>query len=300
MLQESIEHPMNEVPRSQSRDPYERIFAEWSDVVTLFSRCALTISSDKLMALSGLAKEMRRRIEEMRPRTRHRYVAGFWEEELPGVLPWCMLEPASRAAPYRAPTWSWASLDGPIRHPRNTIISFSSLIALEVQQPPGEAETGQVQYASITLLGPVLRVMVSTVDRWERPNSATFSIASLFGASYSSSLTRKGNVGKAPEQFGIVHPKVKFDTLEDIREDIFQIIIQADDFGIEGMAIVAMDVETSTFRRVGYFRYRFGGPNLDWGEGSRAGRARSILFVDESGAAQDFVAKIPKRRIVLV
>jgi hypothetical protein len=274
---------------SRLGDPYAQLLADWSGIVTSFSKCALTVPSDKFVALSGLANEMRRRLEELRPGTRHRYVAGLWEEELPGVLSWRVSEAAYRPAAYRAPTWSWASIDGLVSFPRkglDTTSIFSTLTAVKVEQPPGEAEAGQVENASITLLGPLLSAKVSSTEGGQRPKSATFDIASVCEASDVGFKTYHDSEAMAPVQLGITRSRVDFDTLDDIRQDISQIIIQRNGVHIEGIAVVASDTETCTYRRVGYFRYQFGDPLNDRREGSLA--------------AQQFAEKFSKRSIVIV
>lgn len=291
LLQEGDDNPWRLLLTKLVRlsDPCEQLLADWSGIVTLFSKCALTVPSDKLVALSGVANELKRRLEELRPGARHRYVAGLWEEELPGVLVWRVSEPASRAASYRAPTWSWASIDGLVRFPLKfggTNSVFSALTAVEVAQPPGEAETGQVESASITLLGPVLRAKVSLTLGWHNPGSVEFTVASLCEASDTGSTPCQDSDAMAPVQLGITHSRVVFDTLDDIRQDIFQMIIQTDGVKVEGIAIVVADMDPCTYRRVGYIQYQFGDPDVDLSEGSRE--------------ARHFAERISKRSVVIV
>jgi len=97
----------------------------WTSVVVEYSRRQLTKSADKLVALSGLAQSIspstEQNAEPSGPNdTAHRYLAGIWQHHIPMQLLWYIhdggtkeIEPAhSRPLPYRAPTWSWASIDG--------------------------------------------------------------------------------------------------------------------------------------------------------------------------------------------
>lgn len=62
------------------------------------------------MALSGLAKEIQ-------PLIQADYLAGKWRRHLITQLPWEDIVPLGRlekVVPYRAPSWSWASDDGPM------------------------------------------------------------------------------------------------------------------------------------------------------------------------------------------
>ncbi|KAE9366547.1 HET-domain-containing protein [Stipitochalara longipes BDJ] len=87
----------------------------WNDVVSRYSHRALTYSSDKLVAISAVAKTY----QEEHQKT---YLAGLWREDLPEDLLWHVppyssilrkhLERRRRLTAYRAPSWSWASVDG--------------------------------------------------------------------------------------------------------------------------------------------------------------------------------------------
>jgi hypothetical protein len=86
--------------------------AAWARMVRLYTGAKLTVPHDKLIAISGLASEMRL--------CRHasgRYIAGMWESRLPISLLWVRADmddqPSSCHRPehHRAPSWSWASLD---------------------------------------------------------------------------------------------------------------------------------------------------------------------------------------------
>ena len=83
---------------------------QWMKLVERYSRCKLTYEKDKLIAFSALSKAF-----QTRYKLRGRYLAGIWEDTLPAGLLWdCSSgggEDDKRATIYRAPSWSWASLD---------------------------------------------------------------------------------------------------------------------------------------------------------------------------------------------
>ncbi|KAH7187384.1 heterokaryon incompatibility protein-domain-containing protein [Fusarium oxysporum] len=92
-------------------DP-EGVVGWWETVVRHYTSRKLTNPSDKLPALSGLA--------QFRKRVRGGvYLAGLWQDSLSHDLCWYHLPDPSyetpglgrRPACYRAPSWSWASLD---------------------------------------------------------------------------------------------------------------------------------------------------------------------------------------------
>lgn len=85
------------------------LFNLWNDLVKQYTQCELTRPSDKLFAIAGIAKLF----SEI---TGDKYVAGWWKSRLLESLDWRVVEPRVRlSVSYRAPSWSWASIDGPVR-----------------------------------------------------------------------------------------------------------------------------------------------------------------------------------------
>lgn len=86
---------------------------DWRAIVHTYSRTTLSRPGDKLVAISGIAKRMQTILDD-------EYIAGLWRADLPIQLLWHTLGRKSdgalsaRPCAYRAPTWSWASLDGEI------------------------------------------------------------------------------------------------------------------------------------------------------------------------------------------
>ena len=77
----------------------------WQTLVSIFSELELTYPSDRLRALSGLAKIVQ-------PYKRGRYLAGMWESSLGNDLTWYAKAPTPVLETYRAPSWSWAATEG--------------------------------------------------------------------------------------------------------------------------------------------------------------------------------------------
>jgi hypothetical protein len=80
--------------------------------VKKYSRLKLSDGEDKLSALSGLAKHFAEKTMSV-------YLAGMWRDDLPRSLCWRVKNFASdnfltqerRRTPYRAPSWSWVSVE---------------------------------------------------------------------------------------------------------------------------------------------------------------------------------------------
>lgn len=152
------------------------LFLEWKTVVRAYSQCKLTMPSDKLVALSGLAGDMRRALEA-RGTSSHRYHAGIWEATMPGDLCWyaSIRAPLTRPAAYRAPSWSWASVDASIipaglvsSQVRKTDSSElqAALVSVETTSRLPDYDLGEVTGGQVTLIGPLahLRVSLDTKD----------------------------------------------------------------------------------------------------------------------------------------
>lgn len=93
----------------------------WCGVVEAYCRRDLSWMRDKLPALSGVAREVFQIIDEAKPETTTvmpplRYLAGLWEFELYRGLLWRrgMGGEYVDLVEYRAPSWSWASIEGEI------------------------------------------------------------------------------------------------------------------------------------------------------------------------------------------
>jgi hypothetical protein len=102
----------------------------WYELVESYSHGALTKSTDKLIAIAGVA----RLVES----TSHaKYVAGLWSNVAPELgLLWRVAgweRRAQRHSTYIAPTWSWASLDGQVRFAPDLVINKSKRLMLRSQ-----------------------------------------------------------------------------------------------------------------------------------------------------------------------
>lgn len=76
----------------------------WWTIVSTYTGCDLTFPSDKLAAITGMIRV----IESITGLTN---VSGHWKEFLLQDILWKAWISGKRAASYRAPSWSWASMD---------------------------------------------------------------------------------------------------------------------------------------------------------------------------------------------
>jgi hypothetical protein len=88
----------------------------WEDIVRRYTERYLTVESDKLPAIGGLAARvfLERGIND---NPGDEYLAGLWRKGLLSDLVWQIFtEDAKRSTPtiYTAPSWSWASVNEPV------------------------------------------------------------------------------------------------------------------------------------------------------------------------------------------
>jgi hypothetical protein len=107
-------------PDSLNRN--DACFQIWATVVEGYSRTSLTNPNDKLIAISGIAKLFANV-------TGQTYIAGMWRESLEHALVWKNLDRRTynvdgttfpQPKTWRAPSWSWASVDGPVEFCQHT------------------------------------------------------------------------------------------------------------------------------------------------------------------------------------
>jgi Heterokaryon incompatibility protein (HET) len=93
---------------SQSTNFMENASTVWAMLIAGYSFTDLTYPSDKLLALSAVAKGY----AESRGWTPDEYLAGLWRRDLIRQLSWVVIAPWSskREQEYVAPSWSWASI----------------------------------------------------------------------------------------------------------------------------------------------------------------------------------------------
>lgn len=134
----------------------------WCRQVELYSALAITNRTDKLMAISGLAKAVR-------SVTNADYLAGLWRTELPFQLCWSrnIRETVTSGSvafspeSYIAPSWSWASIDQAVSWPRLSVQNgYSSL-----------AEVKEIDVILVSPMDPYGQVRAGTLNLHGRSHS---------------------------------------------------------------------------------------------------------------------------------
>jgi hypothetical protein len=145
------------------------ILREWEILLESYSSTSLTRPEDKFPAIAGIAAKVSKEIKQA-------YLAGFFRSQFPHALCWKALAPGLARrfrGPYRAPSWSWASTDGPLEFlfrvlpllERQEHVDTEDAEVLGVSGTPatGADAFGQIESAWIKLRGPTIKATGSPV-----------------------------------------------------------------------------------------------------------------------------------------
>ena len=130
-----------------------------------YSTTSLSHAKDKLVAIAGAAKYLKKQHGGF-------YMAGLWREDAIWQLNWYVLERPLRVRPggYRAPTWSWASVDGETVFPgsppsANFIHYVSSVYQGSQVEHFGEEDFANAKKAALKIrCGPLLMMAFSELE----------------------------------------------------------------------------------------------------------------------------------------
>lgn len=220
---------------------------EWKSVLGKYTKRFLTKPRDRLVALSGIAEQFSLLWPESD------YMAGLWRHHLPGSLLWVLRDtgaPLPRPFKYRAPSWSWASVDGEIIQDYATLGILCTVVSCEVtpvdlSNPFGEILSGNLRVRAI------LKKAV-----WDRAESELFEVGNNErGVSLSEhDDSDRGEIGWAVA-----------DAAEDGMESTSTVtvaLVQSTANTVLGLVLAAAEshnghIQTEIYRRVGRFSAPF-------------------------------------------
>jgi hypothetical protein len=137
----------------------------WRRLIEASSRLSLTQEEDKLPALSGIAKVMQQKGAGT-------YLAGLWSGDLAADLLWAA--GGKRTKLWRAPSWSWASVEGGlIKFTKSRASGIDKTYAIEIVDATctaaGRDPTGEVADGSVTIKGMMVECLLgrSVTESWE-------------------------------------------------------------------------------------------------------------------------------------
>lgn len=141
----------------------------WHRAVEQYSSCRLTRESDKLVAISGIAA----RLHKVAKEHLGAYRAGLWERTILEDLLW---GPRAQKSPvrqyeYRAPTWSWASIDGHVEYqlthgPADLVEYFAKVEGADIALA-GKDPFGGIEHATMRMRCLLVDVAEERDSRFE-------------------------------------------------------------------------------------------------------------------------------------
>lgn len=128
-----------------------QLYQAWYRVLKDYTKREFGIISDRLPGIGGIAAEISRI-------TGSRYAAGLWEQNILHDLMWFAktVEWASRPETWRAPTWSWASVECPISYSEVTddVVPLAKVDSYKIVPADNETPFGEVKEGTIEVTGP--------------------------------------------------------------------------------------------------------------------------------------------------
>ncbi|KAG9231165.1 heterokaryon incompatibility protein-domain-containing protein [Amylocarpus encephaloides] len=155
--------------------PFDLVkFKEWTSICSNYSRRELTVLSDRLPALAGVA-------QKFQEAWGGEYYAGLWPHHFIELLSWRRSQRlptgfVSRPEAYRAPSWSWASIEGTIEfhfqngHATKTKVPGAKLISCTVEPAIQEFPLLEVKGGQAIVEGQMILLSASPIAAKSKPD----------------------------------------------------------------------------------------------------------------------------------
>lgn len=148
----------------------ERRWELWNEVIKGYSGKKLTEPRDNLVAVAGVASELSKAWPSVR------YLAGLWSYRLLQDMFW-KCGNGVRTKDRRAPSWSWASIDGDVdpysRLYLRAFESLSKILEVNVECSSQSNPFGTIKDGNVRIKGPLWKGQIRKlegsleVDNWE-------------------------------------------------------------------------------------------------------------------------------------
>ena len=158
-------HPASEIRRTANMGETddEQLYDLWCGMLTEYSRRQISVPADKLVAFSSV-------VEEFQFLMKDDYRAGVWKRRLIDNILWEIFREPDEALPsrpqnYRAPTWSWASVDGMVMPHRSHMFELPSteyeaeILSCDVTPKSSVHPLGEIMDAKLTMKAKIVQLM---------------------------------------------------------------------------------------------------------------------------------------------
>lgn len=174
-----LSFPIKNEGASLHEESKDEILLYWNDMVSVYNSGNLTKHEDKFIAIAGITQNIQKLLEVP-------FFAGLWQHKFPQQLLWSTSKMVSnnswekklnatlerstydqRAAKYQAPSWSWASINGPV-HVDKKFMSYEPLISIKdvILDHADDMPFGQLLGGYLRVQGGLVRATISKVLWW--------------------------------------------------------------------------------------------------------------------------------------
>jgi hypothetical protein len=164
------------------------LHSQWRRLVMDFTWLRLTHESDRLPALSGAAKQFQMRLGR-------RYLAGLWDDNILEDLLWYAAPERGmeehryythRPFQWRSPSWSWASVEGPVRYVGDTTawtsgITYDAVVIAAECISASADHTGAVLEGHLIIKGNISRALLQHTRFFPDQPSCSYTITRFAG-----------------------------------------------------------------------------------------------------------------------
>ncbi|CZR63512.1 uncharacterized protein PAC_13409 [Phialocephala subalpina] len=135
-------------------------YRAWYRMVENYSRRTLTFEKDKLPAVAGIVEEFKSIITD-------KPLLGLWQGDLLTGLLWQTAEPTTRIEHTGIPSWSWASVNGPVNWQNTGVVNSGTPPKNQAEvmtsniEWSGHPMTSQIKHATLKVRGRLKRAKLS-------------------------------------------------------------------------------------------------------------------------------------------
>ncbi|KAK5685810.1 hypothetical protein LTS10_001923 [Elasticomyces elasticus] len=227
----------------------------WMMVVRAYSFCELTYKTkDKLLAVSGLAQNIGLPFET--------YLAGLWRQGLEQQLLWHVhrgvgSHKAVAPGTYRAPTWSWAAIDGPVKLTSPTLRALQhpcvDILNAETELVDLANPFGQIRSGYLRLRCMIARAYLAKCNECNKSATAGKYLES--GKEITAVLFDLSDSSRVQAQQHLAHPDaiVIWDRGEPVFEKVHYLLLLDREHTLNGLVVGATERSNGQYERLGYF-----------------------------------------------
>ena len=221
---------------TETEDTSQILLSEWPEIVGTYMRCKLSRSADRIIAFEGIKRRFESILDD-------KCVAGLWEKNLENGLLWFVKDciqgdgtPSTRPDIYRAPSFSWMSVEGIVGLDME---KKSSTLLTKVLSFSAEESRGIITNARIRLKCVLRPVQIL---RFQLPGTKWFAKFRLSNPKLGSILARSS--------------AVFMDVDRDYNGTYYAMLVRTKDTGPEllGLILEESGGAVGEFKRVGLFQ----------------------------------------------